>query len=191
MPPYTREAHDRAFFRTLIVLIAIIVIGMIVDRAWGQDEPVAASPKTPQVERRKVPRKVEPEVNSKIPEAPAAGTRAATIAGYQTTTEQAKDLRIVQLEAINAQQAWNTASQRIPEYQTYQQAVNNIYAVCARIKSENKLPADIGCDINKNPITFEKIPIPIPIQVQASAPTAPATPSPATVPAKKAEPKKP
>lgn len=173
----TREDHDRAFLQTLIVLAIIIVIGMIVDRAWGQDEP-KTYPQS-QTAPAHQPKKVEPEVNSKTPEAPAAAAMgakgSATKAMYAPTTDQAKDLRLAQLEAINAQNSWNAAALKLPEYQTFQTAVNAIYAVCARIKADNKLPADIGCNINVNPITFDKIP------AQASAaPSPPPAPTPAT-----------
>jgi hypothetical protein len=191
----TREDHDRAFLQTLIVLAIIIVIGMIVDQAWGQDEPKTYPQSQTTTTTAHQPKKVEPEVNSKTPEAPAAAAMAnksaaaaaaATKAGYQPTVEQAKDLRLAQLEAINAQNSWNAAALKLPEYQTFQTAVNAIYAVCARVKTDNKLPADIGCNINVNPITFEKIP------AQASAsPLPPPTPTPATaVPEKPKENKK-
>jgi hypothetical protein len=167
IPAATREAHDRAFLRTLIILGIICLLAIAYDRAFGQDKSEADKPA------------------QATAQAPASVSPSAAVAKgiYAPTADQAKDLRLAQLEAINAQTNWNAAAMRLPEYQTFQSAVNAIYAVCAKIKSDNKLPADVGCNINVNPITFEKIPAQTQVQTQ------PATPTP--TPTKKPETKKP
>jgi hypothetical protein len=175
---HNQAEYDRAILRTLIALVVICLIAMAADRAFGQDEPktlpsqaqAQPQPKSqsqPQPsDRRKEPRKAEPEVNSKTPEAPAAVAKGI----YTPTESQADKLRISQLEAVDAQKDWNIASQRLPEYQQFQTKVSKIYADCARIKAENKWPAEVTCNVNVNPITFDKATAAVPVPAAAPPP---------------------
>ena len=139
----TQQAHDRALLRTLLVLIAICLLCALVDKAYGQTSTGSAPVATVKSEPVK-------------PAPVTASTPAPSPSPYQPTSEQAKDLRIAQLEAIAAQQAWSSAAMKLPEYQAFDRAVNNIGAVCQKIKLDNKWPTDVVCDINRNPIVFGK-----------------------------------
>jgi hypothetical protein len=145
----TQQAHDRALLRTLLVLIAICLLCALVDKTYGQS--VASTTPTPAATT------VNPGPVKPAPAPTSTSTPSPTPSPYQPTPEQAKDLRIAQLEAITAQQAWSSAAMKLPEYQAYDRAVNNIGAVCQKIKLDNKWPSDVACDINRNPIVFGKI----------------------------------
>jgi hypothetical protein len=150
----TQSAHDRAFLRTLIILIGICIVCMIFGKAegYGQDEPRT---------------KVSAPAKSA---APAPAQPSATPSPYVPTDSQAKDLRIAQLEAVSAQQSWNIASQKIPEYSTFNDAVNKFAAMCRKVEADNKWPAGVVCDLNSNPVAF--------VMQSTSTSTTPAAPSP-------------
>ncbi len=135
------QSQSKELLYTLLTILGIIVvcvlISMMIDarRAHGQDKP-------------------GDKPASVVPTSAVAKPEAKSSSKYQPTMEQAKDLRLAQLEAIQAQLAWNAASQRIPEYAAFNTAVNAIGAVCIRIRTDNKWPADVVCDVNQNPIVF-------------------------------------
>jgi len=145
----TQSAHDRAFLRTLIILIGICIACMIFGKAegYGQDEP-----------RTKV----------SAPAKPAAPSPSPTPSPYVPTEAQADKLRIAQLEAITAQQSWNIASQKIPEYSAFNDSVNKLAAACRKVEADNRWPAGVVCDLNSNPVVFVMQPT---TQPATSAPT--------------------
>lgn len=146
--PHTQAAHDRAFLRMLIALISICVLAVIVGKAkgYGQQTPQAptAVPATA-APVKSVATPVAVPVPAPVPKSP-----------YQPTDSQSDKLRIAQLEALNAQQAWFTAAQKLPEYQTFLQAVGAIDGLCQKTKADNKWPVDVVCNKDANPITFGK-----------------------------------
>lgn len=155
----TQAAHDRAFLYTLIGLIAICILALAVSRAYAwpsQDEPKTYKPETVTPAAQAAPVTVPVTVPVKRDE-----PKPAKPSPYQPNESQADKLKIAQLEAINAQQAWSIASQKLPEYQAFNQAVNAIGNVCLKIEKENKWPDDVKCDINHNPIVFVKSPVPV------------------------------
>ena len=146
---HTQSAHDRAFLRTLIILIGICIVCMIFGKAegYGQNEP-----------RTKV----------SAPAKPAAPSPSPTPSPYVPTEAQADKLRIAQLEAITAQQSWNIASQKIPEYSAFNDSVNKLAAACRKVEADNRWPAGVVCDLNSNPVVFVMQPT---TQPATSAPT--------------------
>jgi hypothetical protein len=142
--PDNQSAQDRAFMRTLIALIIVCVIAILAGKAHGQQSSSA----------KPVPTEAPTAKPSPAP-APASSKPAKPAKPeFTPTVEQSKDLRIAQLEAINAQQSWNAAAMKLPEYGAFNQAVNMLGLLCQKIKAENKWPGDVGCDINSNPVTF-------------------------------------
>lgn len=79
---------------------------------------------------------------------------------YQPTPEQAKDLRIAQLEAVTAQQTYaikaQQVAQQLPEYQQFQTAMGRLVAECNKVKADNKWPVQVECDVNSNPVKFDE-----------------------------------
>jgi hypothetical protein len=149
-----QAAHDRALFVALLAIIAICLLCAIADKAYGQSSASTNTSAASATTSASAPA-TKPEPVKSTPPSPSSSS-APSPSPYQPTPEQSKDLRIAQLEAITAQQAWNTAAMKLAEYQAFDRAVNNIGAVCQRIKVENKWPADVACDINRNPIVFGK-----------------------------------
>jgi hypothetical protein len=139
---HTQSAHDRAFLRTLIILIGICIVCMIFGKAegYGQNEP-----------RTKVSAPAKPATPAQPSAAPSP---SPTPSPYIPTEAQADKLRIAQLEAITAQQSWNIASQKIPEYATFNDSVNKLAAACRKVEADNKWPSGVVCDLNSNPVVF-------------------------------------
>src|ERR1039458_3774799 len=132
----TRIAHDRAFFRVLLVLIVVCVIAILAGKAHGQEmgqRPPAAKPE------------------AKPATAPAVSLSAIT---YQPTDPEAKDGRILQLEAINNLKDWQTAAMQLKEYSAYNQSLARLQMWCQQIQTAHSWPAEVGCDPNQNPIIF-------------------------------------
>src|SRR6202142_592615 len=107
------------------------------------------------------------------PTAPATATALATVPApappvvYTPTPDESKDLRIVQLEAINVKQIWDSESLKLPEYQAWQDAtkrlasyqtavegLNRLGAACQKVKDGHKWPAEVRCNPDTNPVTF-------------------------------------
>src|SRR5208337_3075630 len=146
----------RAFLRTLIVLIAISVLAAIVGKAYGQErESKADTPNAPKVETKAE----QPKPAAVVP-VPVTTPVTAPVkkSEYQPTEIQRLKLENAQLRAVNAQQSWSAASMKLAEYQTFQSSVNSLVEECKNIERENRWPADVGCDINQNPIVFGKQP---------------------------------
>jgi hypothetical protein len=99
---------------------------------------------------------------------------------YTPTSEQLKDLRIAQLEAVNIQQVYANRAQQLPEYQQFQQAMIGLKQACAKVREANHWPVDVDCDPNTNPMTFGQVK-----QAQVPAPAPTPTPAPTPAPAKK------
>lgn len=156
--PDIQSAQDRAFMRTLIALMIVCVIAILAGKAHGQQSSSAKPTPTEAPTAKPVPAPVP---------APASASSKPAKPEFTPTLEQSKDLRIAQLEAINAQQSWNAAAMKLPEYGAFNQAVNMLGLLCQKIKAENKWPGDVGCDINSNPVTFGR-------QGQEQPPTQPA-----------------
>ena len=150
------DRHDRALLNTLLLLIGICILVIVFGKAegYGQSTPTA-KPATDQPKSTAVATNPAPKPATPTP-APPVAPPAAPPSPYQPTEAQADKLRIGQLEAINAQQAWNTASQKLPEYQLFNQALTFIGDLCNKVRAANKWPEDVKCDINQNPVTFVK-----------------------------------
>ena len=148
--PDTQSAHDRAFLRTLIVLLVICVIAILAGNAHGQQSPVEPKSATKPTK----PATVTAPTSTPPAAVPVPAKPSPAKPEFIPTDSEAKDLRIAQLEAINAQQVWNAAALKLPEYGAFNQSVNMLGLLCQKIKAENKWPSDVGCDINTNPVTF-------------------------------------
>jgi len=103
---------------------------------------VMALPAAPQ--KKDEPAKQPPAVSQPAPEKPK----------YAPTADQAKDGRIIQLEAINAQQAWYSRAKELPEWKASQDKIQQVVAWCEATKTANRWPTNLQCDVNANPIVF-------------------------------------
>jgi hypothetical protein len=164
-----RARHDQAFLRTLIALIAICILAAIVGKASGQSSTTltsaggqsapeahgaSAAAKPESAKAKAEPIKAEP---AKPKPASAAVPAPAPKPAYQPSAEDAKDGRILQLEAITAQQSWNADAMKLPSYQPFNASVNAANNWCRRMVAKYGWPADVQCNLNANPITFEKV----------------------------------
>jgi hypothetical protein len=168
--PTDREIHDRAFLRTLIFLIAICVLAMIIGKAEGYGQPIGQpggqdEPKTPVT--APVPPQSTPASAKASPEhgQPAAKPKPVEAKSnpYTPDPDEATSLALAQDEAIIAQQAWNAASQRLPEYAQFNQRVNDIYDWCRKVIAKHKWdrdgdgkPTGVTCNVNVKPVEFGK-----------------------------------
>jgi len=136
----TQAEHDRAFLRTLVVLIVICIGCAIWARAEAQDAP-------------------KPNAPSPAPAASAPAPAPAPVpvpSPYKPNELQSLQLENAQLRAINANQAYQAAQAAIPTTKAnFESSVNALVALCNKIKTDNKWPATVRCDINQNPIVFQ------------------------------------
>lgn len=159
-----RARHDQAFLRTLIALIAICILAAIIGKASGQSSTTSTSAGGQSApEGHGTPVAVKPESAkaksepAKPKPASAAVPAPAPKPAYQPSAEDAKDGRILQLEAITAQQSWNADAMKLPSYQPFNASVNAANNWCRRMVAKYGWSADVQCNLNANPITFEKV----------------------------------
>lgn len=126
-----RSQHDKAFLRVLLALIAICILAVIFGKAEGYGQAQAQP-------------------------APKSDPPRAAVPEYPLSEVQQLRLDNLQLRAVQAQQAWNAAAMKLPEYQQFQLLVNQLTGECGKVKAENKWPPDVDCDINQSPVKFGK-----------------------------------
>ena len=162
----SQAAHDKAFLRTLLVLVGICLLCTLFAKAQSGAGAGVAKP-TPRPA-------AAPATAVDVPVATPAPS-------YVPTPDQSKDLKIAQLEAVNSQIMWTTASLKLPEYAAWQEAarkipeykalaeaVQNIQNLCLKVAADNKWPKDVVCNMDQRPITFAQGTAPV------AAPVAPA-----------------
>ena len=173
-PQSTQAAHDKVFFRTLIVLLAICILSAIVGKAYGQGLATTKTVVAPKTDTPKTNPTTPAPTSTTAPTAPptAISSSSPSPSPYHPTESQADKLRIAQLEAVNAKQAWDVAAQaaalKLTEYGVFNSAVNKLVELCRTTEKDNKWPGDVGCDINQNPIPFMKA---AQVQGQAQSPS--------------------
>jgi hypothetical protein len=135
----------------------VCVVAMIVGKqmGYGQDEPKTKS----DAPAAATSKSVKPAAKSES----KPTTTAPAPNPYTPDPDESTSLALAQDEAIIAQQAWNTASLKLPEYQQFNTKVNDIYDWCRKVISKHKWdkdgdgkPTGVTCNINVKPVEFGK-----------------------------------